>query len=168
MLKEGLSKVFGEKVEDFEFSDKGGLVFKGNMKDYKGKEKKIPKKLLKEMKKKKMDTYLNYANKVPVALVSVDQEGGGLYIDGNENGLQANAIYVSHNPPDSYKILTYPDRMIKTVQNDRSAVLFHELGHLIYRGKTQSNVIDFENMVREVLGMKEKPHDMPHTPATKN
>ena len=51
------------------------------------------------------------------------------------------------------------DLPIKTNTTDR---LFHELGHIIYEGQTQSKVIDFNNKTRTIQKLKKRPYDSNH------
>ena len=50
----------------------------------------------------------------------------------------------------------------KTIKTNTAVSLFHELGHVIYRGNTQDKVIDYENKAREQMGLPDRPYDETH------
>jgi len=50
----------------------------------------------------------------------------------------------------------------KTIKNNVASGLFHEFGHVIYKGSTQDHVIDYENKARKQTGLPEG-HMMKHT-----
>jgi hypothetical protein len=48
------------------------------------------------------------------------------------------------------------------IQTNVTDATFHELGHIIYQGRTQNKVINFNNRVRKILKFTNRPDDESH------
>ena len=63
------------------------------------------------------------------------------------------------SPAGSQNVARFVPMSIATNLADRT---FHEIGHIIYAGKTQNKVIDYNNRVRRILGLDARPYDENH------
>jgi len=92
--------------------------------------------------------------------------------------LDRNIILVDPNQPDEIVITAFETGFPQiTIPNNLATATFHELGHVIYAGSKQTNVIDFENKVRGILkvniankyfnnSLKKRPYDLTHNPTS--
>ena len=103
--------------------------------------------------------------------------GGAIAVLASENStLKQNAILINPSiktqatvyavTPAYYVTPIIPDngpRFIKeTISQGVNDVTFHEIGHVIYQGKAQNNVINYHNRVRRILNLAPRPYDETH------
>ena len=160
-----LAGVFGDKVSEVGFSDSGALVFNGNVKDFKGKERRILKKLLGVIGSEET---VNVAYEESVVVygqeISVNDQGGAMTLLAEDlPNISESLIAISPTAPTESTALVRKDvtdakgevtgtkfEPEKFTANS-SINLFHELGHVIFRGASQGpDVIAFDNLVRSV------------------
>ena len=55
-----------------------------------------------------------------------------------------------------------PNFKIETIKTNVSNLTWHGIGHVIYGGKTQNKVLDFDNKVREIMNLPKRPYDQTH------
>ena len=103
--------------------------------------------------------------------------GGAVAVLASENStLKQNTILINPSiktqatvyavTPAYYVTPIIPDngpRFIKeTISQGVNDVTFHEIGHVIYQGKAQNNVINYHNRVRRILNLAPRPYDETH------
>lgn len=49
-----------------------------------------------------------------------------------------------------------------TYQTNQTDLTFHEIGHVVYEGKGQDKVLDFNNIVRGILQLPKRQYDETH------
>ena len=173
------TEVFGSFDSFFSFSKNGTVLYNGNTSNLS----ELQKEVLVELSIilfSKVNTYiyfkkeLNIKEGVKRGYIDTKQESGAASVLGSENNLKNNYIVVDPNAKSKFYVpieTTYGsviegnripkivDLPIKTNITDR---LFHELGHIIYEGQTQSKVIDFNNKTRRIQKLKKRPYDSNH------
>jgi RHS repeat-associated protein len=150
-----LQATFGDKASSFTFNKSGKVIFTGNAKDFKGKERKALKGL-QEVLKEKITTNVIYEDQIEIAgqTIHAAGEAGALSILASENPglLTENIVLISpNNTPTELNYIEFSEGFPqKTVDNNRATSLFHELGHIIHAGQDQSKVIQFDNTIRSI------------------
>ncbi|WP_305982389.1 DUF6443 domain-containing protein [Roseivirga thermotolerans] len=150
-----LQATFGDKASNFTFNESGKVVFTGNKKDFKGKERKALKGLQKVLNEE-TTTNVIYEDQIEIAgqTIPAEGEGGALSILASENPdlLTENIVLISpNNTPTEINYIEFSEGFPqKTLDNNRATSLFHELGHIIHAGQDQAKVIQFDNTVRSI------------------
>ena len=178
-----LVDVFGEQGSDsFGFDDRGNLTFSGNRDGLSKEQKKALKGLQKTMESKDVTnvvfgkSYDNNDANVHVSESDMYKNGGALtlftqsenyiVIDPNvpsvlETMIVRDDFYLCDGKPSNAspnQVLFYKSHF-KTNLTD---LLFHEIGHILYDGKPQSFVIDYNNHIRKILGLPDRKYDEKH------
>jgi RHS repeat-associated protein len=166
-LGKDLTNTFGDKTSNFSYSESGNLIYNGNAnEDFEGKQLDAFNGINKVMSSKQ-NIELQYADKHTnadgVTIDVVDDTGGGLYEPAQ------NMIVVSPNATDVDVIkdnfMDILNRNSTNVKQNTTSVLFHEIGE-VNEGTTsglRGGVIDYENIVREIIGLPNRPYDEHHS-----
>ena len=183
-----LVDVFGEQGSDsFGFDDSGNLTFSGNRDGLSKEQKKALKGLLKTMKSKDVtnvvfgNSYDNNDANVHVSEKNMIENSGAITILASENpNTSENFIVVDPNASNTFPVdivtadyyrldgkskyaksgdVLFRGSRCETSTTDR---VFHELGHVLYNGKKQSGVINYNNYIRKILGLPDRKYDSNH------
>lgn len=116
-------------------------------------------------------------NGTPIQLNASAANGGAVTFLAEENWGNKNIILINpslninqfmvNEVTDAYYITpfnpTNGNRFVQSnVSTNRTDLLFHEIGHVIYAGKAQHKVIDYNNYIRVILGFPERRYDETH------
>ena len=169
-LDTDLHEAFGEKASAFSFNGNDNLTLNMSPKEFQKGLSRDQKKLFRGLAKVMNDdevTSVVYENTYELngKMVNVLEEyGGGAYSNGT--------IVIAPNAGDIevipdivyYNSISKSIGTMQTVKQNTTSILFHEIGERIlgdekeYRG----NVIDYENYVRRIIGLPERPYDITH------
>ncbi len=183
-----LESFFGDKAQNFEYDKNGNLQYSGTKKDFKGKERKLFKGLNKVINSETVtDVVFEEEITVNGIEISVEGEGGAITILAGENeGLDKNIIAVDPNATNQLNIpigLGFKDGSFQALTEKSptkiSTNTMHEIGHVLYEGQDQTNVIKFDNLARSLhktrqsngtfkgTPLRARPAtDLTHSPAT--
>jgi hypothetical protein len=163
-----LQSVFGERASQFGYSQGGMLVFNGNAKEFSKDERKVLGQLTKVMSSE-MVTNIVYETSFEVT----NKNGDKLTIQPATAGGEATILASENNLAQNY-IVIHPDKEFKgkafevlpafyqegfnngarfkevEMTTSRENRTLHGIGHIIYDGKAQHNVIDFDNATRRI------------------
>ncbi|MBQ7157208.1 MAG: RHS repeat-associated core domain-containing protein [Bacteroidaceae bacterium] len=183
-----LVDVFGEQTSNsFGFDDRGNLTFNGIRNGLSKEQKKALKGLQKTMESKDVTnviygkSYDNNDANVHVSESDMLVNSGAITILASENpNTSENFIVVDPSASDAFPVdvvtadyyrldgkskYAKPDDVLfrasscKTNVTDR---VFHEFGHVLYDGKIQSGVIDYNNHIRKILNLPNRKYDSYH------
>ena len=188
LFNKTLKDVFGEFSSKFSYTQSDMLVFSGENKGMGKAQRKVFKRLKKVMYSKTItniqygkDTQITdrYGNKSS----SKAESGGGaatLLASENENYNQ-NFIVIDPNKTIGetmevtdayYKEPIDPQNGARfkkvTFQTNQTDLTFHEIGHVVYEGKGQHKVLDFNNIVRGILQLPKRQYDETHNYKVRN
>ena len=168
-----LQKVFGDRIYMLSFNDNGTLQLDGKTKDFtKGMtkdQKKAFEGLNKAMNDKQVTSVVyadNYNVTVGDEVKSVDivkEYGGGLFSKTD------NLIVIAPSVRSVDVNLTLEDwlatgKPTQNVQQKTTSTLFHEIGESNTKNENfRGAVVDFENYVRRIIGLPQRPYDLYHT-----
>jgi len=179
-----LSDVFGVHASNFSYTESGMLVYSGNSQDLNRQQRKILKGMSKVMAESTIteihytDTHTmtdNAGNKTSINLKGLRSDG--VAILGSENNMDRNYIVISPTPSPTINVDVVTDAYYSydplvpggparfqsaTVPTNSTDLMFHELGHVVYQGRTQDRVLDFNNIVRTQIGLPKRPYDETH------
>ncbi|MFI3297810.1 MAG: hypothetical protein R3Y59_09345 [bacterium] len=187
-VNNALSAVFGTAASNFSYTQSGMLTHNGNMDGLNRKQSKILQGLMGVMNETTItniiyskDTYImSNDGSYYIYADTYDSGGAGAVLASEWSDLSQNTILIDPNIQSEitiYKVNTayyeyngnpnetphgtelYAPQNIKITPTD---VLFHELGHIIYQGKPQNKVIDYNNLVRRLIGLNKRPYDDTH------
>ena len=163
-----MEKVFGNKTEQFRFDDSGIMSIEEGMKKFTDGLSSEQKKVFKGVKKvltSRNTTSVVYADEYELTInndkTSHDistEFGGGVYSKIDD------VIVVSPNVGVVEVTLDQFPFNSEIVEQNTTSTLFHEIAernipNIHYRG----NVIDYENIVRKIIGIPQRPYDLNHT-----
>ena len=163
-----MEKVFGNKTEQFRFDDSGIMSIEEGMKKFTDGLTSEQKKVFKGVKKvltSRNTTSVVYADEYELTInnnkTSHDistEFGGGVYSKNDD------VIVVSPNVGVVEVTLDQFPFNSEIVEQNTTSTLFHEIAernipNIHYRG----NVIDYENIVRKIIGIPQRPYDLNHT-----
>ena len=163
-----MEKVFGNKTEQFRFDDSGIMSIEEGMKKFTDGLSSEQKKVFKGVKKvltSRNTTSDVYADEYELTInndkTSHDistEFGGGVYSKIDD------VIVVSPNVGVVEVTLDQFPFNSEIVEQNTTSTLFHEIAernipNIHYRG----NVIDYENIVRKIIGIPQRPYDLNHT-----
>ena len=182
---QSMVSAFGESnYNNFVFDNQCNFIINGslNVTD------KLQKKLLKGLKKimnDKIVTNFIYAGEyasdiINISATDIKKNGGAVTLLSSDSGLKDNYIIVNPNAPtelstdivtsDYYRLDGKPKYakegdilfvLSKFITNTTDRT-FHELGHVIYDGKPQSFVINYNNYLRKIIGLPIRKYDKEH------
>ena len=55
---------------------------------------------------------------------------------------------------------------VTTINTNATDATFHEIGHIIYQGQTTDNVLNYNNNIRKIIGLPNRPPDKSHNRIT--
>ena len=182
LFNKTLKDVFGEFSFKFSYTQSDMLVFSGENKGMGKAQRKVFKRL-KEVMYSKTITNIQYGKDTQITdrygnKSSFKAESGGgaatLLASENENYNQ-NFIVIDPNKTIGetmevtdayYKEPIDPQngaRLKKvTFQTNQTDLTFHEIGYVVYEGKGQHKVLDFNNIVRGILQLPKRQYDETH------
>ena len=188
LFLEDLQAVFGEYTSGFSFND-GYLQYTGSNKGMTKEQRELLKGIISLMESTET-TVLLYTDHLIISdasgaekvLSSGDSGGEGTLLMYDNPQLDKNIVYISPSPANCFTVEevlpnyynTY-DKITRTihsngfrnfnksnVRTNRSDLLFHSFGHIIYAGKPQNKVIDFNNLARKSLNLPKRKYDEDH------
>lgn len=176
-----LKNVFGDKASSLTFNESGNVVLSGTAKEFRkglSKNQKATFKGLKQVMDDETTTPVVYENNYNLTdddgvIKSTDiisEFGGGVY-QKTDNVIvvapNVGAITVRPEPTYDFNGNIIIGEPVVVDQNTTS-ILFHEIGerNTPARILLRSVVIDYENYVREILGMPHRPYDILDHPKT--
>ena len=182
LFNKTLKDVFGEFSSKFSYTQSDMLVFSGENKGMGKAQRKVFKRL-KEVMYSKTITNIQYGKDTQITdrygnKSSFKAESGGgaatLLASENENYNQ-NFIVIDPNKTIGetmevtdayYKEPIDPQNGARfkkvTFQTNQTDLTFHEIGHVVYEGKGQHKVLDFNNIVRGILQLPKRQYDETH------
>ena len=182
LFNKTLKDVFGEFSSKFSYTQSDMLVFSGENKGMGKAQRKVFKRL-KEVMYSKTITNIQYGKDTQITdrygnkSSSKAESGGGaatLLASENENYNQ-NFIVIDPNKTIGetmevtdayYKEPIDPQNGARfkkvTFQTNQTDLTFHEIGYVVYEGKGQHKVLDFNNIVRGILQLPKRQYDETH------
>ena len=187
LFNKALTDVFGGIIsKGFVYDNNGVVSFNGDIKGMSKKQREIFNDFKKVLASKTI-THIIYAERYNVkdkngciATIIPEITGGeGTLLACDYKNFTQN--YVVINPLASQEIKIYsvtdnyyktygtvptpdsePNFKIETIKTNVSNLTWHGIGHVIYGGKTQNKVLDFDNKVREIMNLPKRPYDQTH------
>lgn len=187
LFNKALTDVFGDIIsKGFVYDNNGVVSFNGDIKGMSKKQREIFNDFKKVLASKTI-THIIYAERYNVkdkngciATIIPEITGGeGTLLACDYKNFTQN--YVVINPLTSQEIKIYsvtdnyyktygtvptpdsePNFKIETIKTNVSNLTWHGIGHVIYGGKTQNKVLDFDNKVREIMNLPKRPYDQTH------
>ena len=182
LFNKTLKDVFGEFSSKFSYTQSDMLVFSGENKGMGKAQRKVFKRLKKVMYSKTItniqygkDTQITdrYGNK---SSFKAESGGGAATSLASENeNYNQNFIVIDPNKTIGetmevtdayYKEPIDPQNGARfkkvTFQTNQTDMTFHEIGHVVYEGKGQHKVLDFNNIVRGILQLPKRQYDETH------
>jgi len=167
-----LESVFGAKAKNFSYNSNGNLGYNGSKKDFKGDARKAFKGLSKVMGEEST-TNVIYEQTHTVSLndgspftIDTRNHGGAATLTTfDSKGLSSeNYVVVDPNAATNFSVdavgPAYYNQTTPTLTNfyarpasvttNTSNATWHEIGHVIYQGQTQNNVLNFDNLTRSL------------------
>ena len=188
LFLEDLQAVFGEYTSGFSFND-GYLQYTGSNKGMTKEQRELLKGIISLMESTETTDFLytdhliiSDASGAEKVLSSCDSGGEGTLLMYDYPQLDKNIVYISPSPancftveevlPNYYNTYDVTTSTIHSnglrnfnksnVRTNRSDLLFHSFGHIIYAGKPQNKVIDFNNLARKSLNLPKRKYDEYH------
>jgi len=182
IFNNALKDVFGDFSSKFSYTQSDMLVFNGENQGMNKKQKKVLKKL-NELISGKTTTSIQYGREGQISdkkgnerTIKAELGGGAVTFLASENeGYNQNFIVIDPNitigktmeVTDAFYIEPIDPKngiRFKPVifQTNIADLTFHEFGHVIYEGKTQDKVLDFNNIVRDLLNLPRRKYDETH------
>ena len=188
LFNKTLKDVFGEFSSKFSYTQSDMLVFSGENKGMGKAQRKVFKRLKKVMYSKTItniqygkDTQITdrYGNK---RTFKVESGGGAATLLASENkNYNQNFTVIDPNKTIGetmevtdayYKEPIDPQNGARfkkvTFQTNQTDLTFHEIGHVVYEGKRQHKVLDFNNIVRGILQLPKRQYDETHNYKIRN
>ena len=182
LFNKTLKDVFGEFSSKFSYTQSDMLVFSGKNKGMGKAQRKVFKRLKKVMYSKTItniqygkDTQITdrYGNK---STFKAESGGGAATSLASENeNYNQNFIVIDPNKTIGetmevtdayYKEPIDPQNGARfkkvTFQTNQTDMTFHEIGYVVYEGKGQHKVLDFNNIVRGILQLPKRQYDETH------
>jgi len=165
-----LESVFGKDASKFSYNSSGKLVTNLTKKDFKGAQRQAFKGLSKVMGEE-TNTNIVYGASTQITMndgttqtVNASQGGGALTVLASENNVSENTILVDPNAATTFNVqavngsyyssggavLPGITTTTASVTSSMQNATWHELGHVVYQGKTQDKVLNFDNTTRSI------------------
>ena len=180
---QALRGVFGDSSKDFSFEEDNSLVYKGNKNSLSKLQKKVLSKLEKLMESTEI-TEVIYEKEITIPegngiFVDTESYGGEATVLRNEAGTSKNYVVVDPNGPSQVDVMEVTsdyyinkgnssfipgtiNLILNKIETNMVLNTWHGLGHVIYSGKRQHNVIRYENFVRTIMGKSLRKADERH------
>ena len=182
LFNKTLKDVFGEFSSKFSYTQSDMLVFSGENKGMGKAQRKVFKRL-KEVMYSKTITNIQYGKDTQITdrygnkrTFKAESGGGAATFLASENeNYNQNFIVIDPNKTIGetmevtdayYKEPIDPQNGARfkkvTFQTNQTDLTFHEIGHVVYEGKGQHKVLDFNNIVRGILQLPKRQYDETH------
>ena len=182
LFNKTLKDVFGEFSSKFSYTQSDMLVFSGKNKGMGKAQRKVFKRL-KEVMYSKTITNIQYGKDTQITdrygnkrTFKAESGGGAATFLASENeNYNQNFIVIDPNKTIGetmevtdayYKEPIDPQNGARfkkvTFQTNQTDLTFHEIGHVVYEGKGQHKVLDFNNIVRGILQLPKRQYDETH------
>ncbi len=182
LFNKTLKDVFGEFSSKFSYTQSDMLVFSGKNKGMGKVQRKVFKRL-KEVMYSKTITNIQYGKDTQItdrygnkSTFKAESGGGAATFLASENeNYNQNFIVIDPNKTIGetmevtdayYKEPIDPQNGARfkkvTFQTNQTDMTFHEIGHVVYEGKGQHKVLDFNNIVRGILQLPKRQYDETH------
>ena len=182
LFNKTLKDVFGEFSSKFSYTQSDMLVFSGKNKGMGKAQRKVFKRL-KEVMYSKTITNIQYGKDTQITdrygnkrTFKAESGGGAATSLASENeNYNQNFIVIDPNKTIGetmevtdayYKEPIDPQNGARfkkvTFQTNQTDMTFHEIGHVVYEGKGQHKVLDFNNIVRGILQLPKRQYDETH------
>ena len=182
LFNKTLKDVFGEFSSKFSYTQSDMLVFSGENKGMGKAQRKVFKRL-KEVMYSKTITNIQYGKDTQItdrygnkSTFKAESGGGAATSLASENeNYNQNFIVIDPNKTIGetmevtdayYKEPIDPQNGARfkkvTFQTNQTDMTFHEIGHVVYEGKGQHKVLDFNNIVRGILQLPKRQYDETH------
>jgi len=177
-----LNSVFGEHAKGFSYTSTGMLTYSGSTRGM-SRDQKIALEGLTSVMNENTITNVVFGESAQVtdnngnSLTLKASDGGGavivlasenpnfsqntIVVDPSISTLSVNAVTSAYyiTPIDPSNGARFES---KTVQTNPTDAVFHELGHVVHQGKSQDKVINYNNRVRNIIGLPRRPMDETH------
>ena len=188
LFNKTLKDVFGEFSSKFSYTQSDMLVCSGENKGMGKAQRKVFKRL-KEVMYSKTITNIQYGKDTQITdrygnkrTFKVESGGGAATLLASENeNYNQNFIVIDPNKTIGetmevtdayYKEPIDPQNGARfkkvTYQTNQTDLTFHEIGHVVYEGKGQHKVLDFNNIVRGILQLPKRQYDETHNYKVRN
>ena len=188
LFNKTLKDVFGEFSSKFSYTQSDMLVFSGKNKGMGKAQRKVFKRL-KEVMYSKTITNIQYGKDTQITdrygnkrTFKAESGGGAATFLASENeNYNQNFIVIDPNKTIGetmevtdayYKEPIDPQNGARfkkvTFQTNQTDMTFHEIGHVVYEGKGQHKVLDFNNIVRGILQLPKRQYDETHNYKVRN
>ena len=182
LFNKTLKDVFGEFSSKFSYTQSDMLVFSGENKGMNQAQRKVFKRL-KEVMYSKTITNIQYGKDTQIT----DKYGNKKTFKAESGGGAATLLASEVEDYDQNFIVVDPNKTIGetmevtdvyykepidpqngarfkkvTYQTNQTDLTFHEIGHVVYEGKGQDKVLDFNNIVRGILQLPKRQYDETH------
>ena len=182
LFNKTLKDVFGEFSSKFSYTQSDMLVFSGENKGMGKAQRKVFKRL-KEVMYSKTITNIQYGKDTQITdrygnkrTFKAESGGGAATLLASENkNYNQNFTVIDPNKTIGetmevtdayYKEPIDPQNGARfkkvTFQTNQTDLTFHEIGHVVYEGKRQHKVLDFNNIVRGILQLPKRQYDETH------
>ena len=183
---DAMTKLFNDKAGNFSFNSDGQLKYDGDTKGLSRNQKNVLKGLRKVMDSEE-NTTISFGKSVTIkdengndVKFNASADGGAftiLQVEAIKKGLDVSTNIILIDPDatstqvDAVTDASYGDWSdlslgvkLETVdvQLNVPDMISHEIRHVLYAGKTQDKVIDFNNKARKILGLPERRYDIKH------
>ena len=188
LFNKTLKDVFGEFSSKFSYTQSDMLVFSGENKGVGKAQRKVFKRL-KEVMYSKTITNIQYGKDTQITdrygnkrTFKAESGGGAATFLASENeNYNQNFIVIDPNKTIGetmevtdayYKEPIDPQNGARfkkvTFQTNQTDMTFHEIGYVVYEGKGQHKVLDFNNIVRGILQLPKRQYDETHNYKVRN
>lgn len=187
-MNSALKSVYGDNASKFGYNNTGMLTYSGDTKGF-TKEQTALYKGLSGIMSETTTTNMIFGESTTITMkdgttgtVKAADGGGAVTVLVGENNVSQNTILIDPKTADkSMSVFAITDAYYKkpidpangarfeqkTIPANLGTSTFHELGHVIYRGQTQNNVLDYENKARKQMGLPKRPYDETHNSTVK-
>ena len=178
-----LEGAFGERAGDFSFNGSGNLVFNGDVKNFKGKERRALKTLLKGIGNvETVNVVFEEIVTIGDVSISVNDQGGGITILPEDvTGIEFNEALIAVSPtgPTESSALVRGTKTdaegnetveltTEKIKSNLSISTFHELGHFIFpKASDGPQIIGFDNQIRAIQKTRQPDGSFKKTPFSK-
>ncbi|WP_238381817.1 DUF6443 domain-containing protein, partial [Mucilaginibacter pedocola] len=169
-----LKAAFGSKADNFKYSKNGNLIYDGDVSSFSRDEATVFDGLNGLMSEQTITNIIfesNYTAKEGEKSIEMNtnEHGGEVTIPGSEQGMRQNYIVIDPNGESTVTVNEVTNTYYKAVEDgtlnvpskepkylQKSAAMnmmtrtMHGIGHIMYKGKSQNKVIDFENKARKI------------------
>lgn len=187
LFNRAITDVFGENIsKGFVYNNRGMLEYHGDVRAMSKEQRQIYKDFNKVMASKTItaiiyeETYNAFDMYGNAATIIPHNSGGeGTLLACENENFKQNYIVIDPFSPQEISILrvtdayyeTYgtvptpnskPNFSNETIKTNVSNLTWHGIGHVIFGGKSQDKVLDFDNKTRKLMNLSRRPYDQTH------